>query len=280
LSRFDKARRDNDANVWLMNARAVPIAAWGVFAVVALGSGAVAQTGTPRPAAPSPSPTPLAFTARAHADITVVATDRTITGSAVLGMSQRANLTRVDIISVKTDAIPLPPISGTFVIDRSARTVTAWSGVTKRYYVSRMSPSPSPGPTPTPQGLFVGTSFLAGLDVMDVSLKLTGHTTTAGIATSGLAIDAHFAKKGSLQVVHATATTQLADEYGAFPMTIDATLDRGGSQSLKVSYAVDELTRALPAAAGFHVPAGYTKATSMMGVIFSSGTPTVQPSLH
>jgi len=263
-----------------MNARAVSIAAWGVFAVVALGSAAGAQSGTPRPAPPNPSPTPLAFTARAHASITVVTNDRTITGSAVLGMSQRANLTRVELISVKTDAVPLPPISATFVVDRSARTVTAWSDATKRYYVSRMSPSPSAGPTPTPkpQGLFVGTSFLAGLDVMDVSVKLTGHTTTAGIATSGLAIDAHFAKKGSLNVVHATGTTQLADEYGAFPLTIDLSLDPGGSQSLKLSYAVDELTRAVPAAAGFRVPVGYTKATSMMGVVLNSMPSTVQPS--
>jgi hypothetical protein len=266
--------------VALMNARAVPIVAWGVFAVVALGSGAAAQTGTPRPGAPSPSPTPLAFTARAHADITVVTTDRTITGSAVLGMSQRANLTRVDIISVKTDAIPLPLISATFVVDRNARTVTSWSGATKRYYVSRMSPSPSPGPTPTPkqQGLFVGTSPFAGFDMLDVSMKLTGHTTTAGIATTGLAFDAHFQKKGSLTVVHATATTQLADEYGAFPLTIDLAVDPGGPQSLKISYAVDELTRAVPAPAGFRVPAGYTKATSVMAVLLRGSISTGFPS--
>ncbi len=190
-----------------MNTTVVRVVAGGVFALAALGSAVNAQTGTPRPAAPSPSPTPLAFTARAHADVTVVSSGRTITGSVVMGMSQRANLTRVDIISVQTDAIPLPPISASFVVDRSARTVTGWSAATKKYYVQRMAPSPSPGPTPTPkpQGLFAGTSFLAGLDVMDVSVKLTGHTTTAGLPTSGLAIDAHFAKKGSLTVVHATA---------------------------------------------------------------------------
>lgn len=257
-----------------MNRTVARVVAGGAFALGVLGSAANAQTRTPAPAAPSPSPTPLAFTVRAHANVTIVTTDRTITGSAVLGVSQRANLTRVDIVSVQTDAIPLPPISGTFVIDRSAKTVTGWSAATKQYYVQRMAPAPSPGPTPTPkpQGLFTGTSFLAGLDVMDLSAKLTGHTTTAGLPTSGLAIDAHFAKKGSLTVIHATATTQLADDYGGFPMTVDVTLDPGGSQSLKLSYAVDELTRALPAAAGFHVPTGYTKATSMLGVLIHSGT--------
>jgi len=77
-------------------------------------------------------------------------------------------------------------------------------------------------------------------------------------------------KKGSLQVVHGDGDTQLADEYGAFPMTIDATLGPRGSAEPEVSYAVDELTRALPAAAGFHCRRDTTKATSMM-VIFSSG---------
>jgi hypothetical protein len=267
-----------------MNRTVARNAVCGVFALVALGSAAAAQTAAPRPpGVASPAPSPLAFTARAHADISVVTADRTITGSAVLGMSQRANLTRVDLISVKTDAIPLPPISVTFVIDRNAKTVTTWSVASKRYYVQRMSPSPSPGPTPTPKplGLFVGTSPFAKLDVLDVSMKLTGHTTTAGIATTGLAIDAHFAKQGSTNVAHATATAQLADEFGAFPLTIDVLLEPGGSltnvsaqtgvsppTSLKVSYAVDELTRAVPPVAGFRVPAGYTKATSIMAVVF------------
>ena len=110
-----------------MDTRVVRVLAGGAFALAALGSAVNAQTAPPKPAPASPSPTPLAFTARAHADVTVVSTGRTITGSAVLGMSQRANLTGVDVISVKTDAIPLPPVSATFVVDRSARTVTGWS---------------------------------------------------------------------------------------------------------------------------------------------------------
>jgi hypothetical protein len=276
-----------------MNTTVARTAACGAFALVALGSAAVAQTATPRPpGAPSPAPTPLAFTARAHADITVVTTDRTITGSAVLGMAQRANLTRVDVISVKTDVLPLPPISASFVIDRNAKTVTTWSTASKRYYVQRMLPAPSPGPTPTPKpfGLFVGTSPFAKVDVLDVSMKMTGHTTTAGIATTGLAFDAHFAKKGSVNVVHVTATTQLADEYGAFPLTIEVLLEPGAPvgigappsastpSSVKLSYAVDELTRAVPPIAGFRVPAGYTKATSMMAVVFRGSITVGQPS--
>ncbi len=274
-----------------MNTTIVRIAVCGLFVLGGLVSPAAAQKTTPRPAAmparpaPSPSPTPLAFTARAHADITVVTADRTIDGKAVLGMSQRANLTRVDVISVTTDAIPLPPISVSFVVDRNARTVTSWSAATKQYYVQRMSPAPSPGPTPAPKplGLFAGTSPFAKLDVLDVSIKLTGHTTTAGIATTGLLIDGHFAKKGSTNVAHATVTTQLADDFGAFPLTIDASLEPGAPStgvtspaSVKLSYAVDELTRALPAAAGFRVPAGYRRATSMLAVIFpgQSSAPT------
>jgi hypothetical protein len=265
-----------------MNTTVVRIAAGGLFALGVLAGAADAQTAAPRPAAsPSPAPTPLAFTARAHANVTVGTGDRTIGGTAVLGMSQRANLTRVDVISVTADAIPLPPISVTFVIDRNARTVTAWSDATKKYYVQRMSPAPSPGPTstPKPQGVFTGTSPFAKLDVLDVSIKLTGHTTTAGIPTSGLAIDAHFGKKGSTNVTHATATMQLADEYGAFPLTIDVLLDPGASSTgIKLSYAVDEMTRAIPAAAAFSVPAGYAQATSIMAVVFRASAPTGQAS--
>jgi hypothetical protein len=276
-----------------MNTTVARSAVCGVFALVALGSAAAAQTTAPRaPGTPSPAPTPLAFTARAHADIAVVTADRTITGSAVLGMSQRANLTRVDVISVKTDVLPLPPISVSFVIDRNAKTVTAWSTNSKRYFVQHIVPSPSPGPTPTPKpfGIFVGRSPFANLDVLDLSVKMTGHTTTAGIATTGLAIDGHFAKKGSTNVAHATATTQLADEYGAFPLTIDVLLEPGAQvglsapasmsapSSLKLSYAVDELTRAAPPIASFRVPAGYTKATSVMAVVFHGTVTNVQAS--
>jgi hypothetical protein len=254
------------------------IATWGVVALVAIGSIAAAPTPAPKPrATPRATPTPLAFTARGHADISLSFGDRDVSGTAELGMSQRANLTRFDVISVHSDALPLPPITLTVVIDRTARIATVWSGMTKQFYVQRFTVSPGPGPTPKPSPfpLFVGRSPFANLDVLDMRMRLTGHGTTADIATTGLEFEAHFANKGSNKIAHVTATTQLADEYGGFPMAIELGFDSTGStQTAKMSYGVDSLTRAVPNLAGFLVPAGYTRASSVLAVIltgFSTG---------
>jgi len=252
------------------------VATWGVVALVAIGSIAAAQTPAPKSrATPGPTPTPLAFTARGHAEISLVMADRQVSGTAELGMSQRAHLTRFDVISVHSDAIPLPPVNLTVVIDRTARSATVWSSVTKHYYVQRFTAASGPGPTPAPKPfpLFVGHSPFANLDVLDLRVRLTGHETTAGIATTGLEYEAHFAKKGSTNLAHVRATTELADEYGGFPMAVEVGFDMSGSaQSAKLSYAVDSLTRAVPDIAGFRVPAGYTRATSILAVILNNVT--------
>jgi hypothetical protein len=254
------------------------IATLGVAALVATGSIAAAPTPAPKPrATPRPTATPQAFTARGHAEISFSTGDRDVSGTAELGLSQRANLTRFDVLSVHSDALPLPPVSLTVVIDRTARTATVWSGMTKRFYVQRFTVSPGPGPTPTPSPfpLFVGRSPFANLDVLDFRVRLTGHGSTAGIATTALEYEAHFAQKGSTKVAHVTATTQLADEYGAFPMAIELGFDSTGStQTAKMSYGIDSLTRAVPDLAGFLVPAGYTRASSVLAVVltgFSTG---------
>ena len=252
------------------------IATWGVVALVAIGSIAAAQTPAPKPrATPRPTATPLAFTARGHAEISLVMADRQVSGTAELGMSQRANLTRFAVLSVHSDAFPLPPVNLTVVIDRTARSATVWSSVTKHFYVQHFTVSSGPGPTPAPAPfpLFVGHSPFANLDVLDLRMRLTGHGTTADIATTGLEFEAHFAKKGSTNLAHVRATTDLADEYGGFPMAVELSFDTSGStQTAKLSYAVDSLTRALPDIAGFRVPAGYTRATSILAVVLSNVT--------
>src|ERR1700688_4526890 len=101
-------------------------------------------------ASPAPSPSPLALAARAHADVTVDAQGRTMTGNALLGLSMRARLVRVDVLSVKTDAMTLPPIAVTLVIDRGANTVAVWNDVTKVYHVQSFLPSRSASPSPRP----------------------------------------------------------------------------------------------------------------------------------
>jgi hypothetical protein len=269
--------------------RLVPRAAVVAFSVAAVCAGtAGAQTATPSPA---PAATPIAFSAHAHATLTIIAQGTTYGGDVRFALAQRTNLTRVDVLSVKSDAFPLPPLSATVVIDRRANTLTIWSDTTKLYrvqpFLPRLGASPSPAPrasarpTATPAPARRVTSPLAGLEVLDVSLKLTGHTTTAGIPTTGLAFDLQVRKKGDQAASHVVASTQLADEFAAFPMTLDVSLEPGTAPfSAKLAYAVDDLTRGLPPLTSFGVPAGYKRASSIFRVLFPPGTNIVPPTIR
>ncbi len=70
----------------------------------------------------------------------------------------------------------------------------------------------------------------------------------------------------------------------AFPMTLDVSVEPGAAPfGAKLAYVVDDLAHALPPAARFDIPAGYTKAPSFMGVIFSGGVraaPSPVPAPH
>lgn len=258
------------------------VAVWVMLSVLAVAGRAAAQSPAPSPAA---APAPAAFSAHAHANVTVTTASGTFGGTAQFGVAQRATKTRIDLLSVKSDSFPVPPISVTAVIDRGANTITLWSDSTKLYRVQPFIPrlpasaSPRPSATPSPRATASprasaspavrGTSPFAKLDVLAVSLKLTGHTATAGLPTTGLAFDLQVQNKGDKAQTHVTATTQLADDYAVFPMTIDASVEPGGgSFNAKLNYAVDDLTRGLPPATAFDVPAGYREAPSLLGVIF------------
>jgi hypothetical protein len=261
---------------------ACAISVCAVAAAVALGGSAGAQTARPS-ATPAAAPTPAGFSARAHTNVTISAQGTTYEGAAQLAVEQREQLTRVDLLSVKSDAFPVPPITGTVVIDRRANTLTLWSDTTKLYRVQPFIPRPAASATPrprpsatarpsaTPAPARRATSPLENLDVLDASLKLTGHTTTAGLPTTGLAFDLRVRKKGDQAASHVTATTQLADGYAVFPVTLDVSLEPGAVPfGARISYAVDSFTNGLPPAARFEVPAGYAEAPSVLGVLFPS----------
>ncbi len=261
--------------------------------VACVGEPAFAQS-RPSPA-PTAAPAPPGFTARAHADVSVQAQGQTFSGSVQLAVAQRDALVRVDVLSLHSDTLPVPPITATLVIDHNTRTVTAWNDSTRTYHVQRFelphvlggaSPSPSPAvpsprPSAAPRRAAPRMSALRDLDVLAFSMKLTGHTMTAGVPTSGLAFDFQVAKKGARGTTHVTATTQLADDYPVFPMTIDASAEPGsGGLVSKLTYAVDSLVRELPPPSRFTVPAGYTDAGSLFAVLAPghAGHPTPAPS--
>ncbi len=192
-------------------------------------------------------------------------------GSAQLGLAQRGNRTRIDLLSVRSDALPLPPLSLTAVIDRDANTLAVWNDVSKRYRVQPLPRVPTgvvPRPSPSPGASRRTGSPLAGLDVLALSLRLAGHGTTAGLPTTGLDFDLQVRRRGDATAAHVTATTQLADEFAFFPMVLDVSLDPGSARfGVKLVYAVDQLTRTAPAPARFEIPAGYAEARSFQDLI-------------
>ena len=261
-----------------MSVHLLRAAAYAMLPALALASAAGAQT-----APPSPSPLPASaaggFAAHAHANATVVVQGATYTGFVQLAVAQRATLTRVDVLSLRSDSFPIPPITATVVIDRRANTLTVWSDATKQYRVQPFVPTParsaSPQPRPTarpsasPSPAVRGTSPFAKLDVLELTVKLTGHTTTAGLPTTGLAFDLQVRNKGDVATSHVAATAQIADDYTAFPVTLDLSLEPGTVPfGAKLSYAVDDLTPGVPPLSRFAIPAGYTEASSLMTVIF------------
>ena len=252
-------------------------AALVLAAAIALAAPSAAQTAAP---SPSPLPTPVAFSAQAHANVVVTTQSGTFDGTATLGVTQRTGLLRIDVISVKSESLPLPPVTATIVLDRRANTFTVWSDATKKYltrpFLPHAAPSGSPNPSPKPgtSRAAAGTSPFAKLDVLEMSIKLTGHTSTAGLATTGLAFDMQVRKKGDAAASHVTATTQLADDYLAFPVSIDAAVEPGASGfGAKLAYAVDQFTRSVPPATQFTVPKGYTQARSLFEVVLPQHQP-------
>jgi len=266
---------------------AAALASCAILAALFAGGAAVAQT--PRPS-PSPVPTPVAFSAHAHANVTVVTQSATFTGSVQLAVAQRTNLMRFDVLSVKSDAFPLPPFAVTAVLDRGANTVTIWNDTTKQYHVQsflpgaagsappRPSMSPRPSTSPRAAGpLMRGRSPFADLEMLSMTLKMTGHTTTSGLPTTGMSFDFQVQRKGDKTPSHVIATTQLADEFSAFPMTVDVSIEPGMAPvTAKLSYAVDDLSRDTPPLVSFKVPAGYTETSSVLAVIFPGRFPVIR----
>lgn len=264
-----------------MIARAARVAAWLMLPLILCAAPVGAQVPSASPS-PSPVPTPIAFSARAHAQVTVTTASGAFSGTAQLGLAQRAGLTRIDVLSVASDSFPVPPIAVTAVIDRNTNTLTVWSPTTKLYRVQafvpraaspspRPSASPRPTPSPSPRPAQRGTSPFAKLEVLSLTLKLAGHATKLDLPATALQFDLLVQNKGDAKPSHVTASALIADDFSFFPLSLDASLEPGTAPfSATLSYAVDELTRGAPPPASFTVPAGYKEAPSLLGVIFPS----------
>ena len=257
----------------------VTMIARSVFLVLAL---LIPATGANAQSAPSPVP-PTGFSSRGHLTVNVPIQTSTIYAGARLAVSQRDQLTRIDLLSVDAAILPIRIPQLTFVIDRRANIVTGWNDSAHIYYTQSFLPSSlggvshsAPVPEASNRPSRLEHSPLANLDLLTFNMRLTGRTTVAGIPSSGLAFDAKIRQYGKIAISHVTGTAQLADDFAFFPTAIHARIQSGDLPRAAVfAYAVDAFDRGAPPAETFAVPNGYSEATSMIGVL--SGIPRQRP---
>ena len=168
--------------------------------------------------------------------------------------------------------ITVPPGIISFVFDSVANTVTIWNGRSRTFYVQSMLPS-LPGSAssrlPAPVLPPIARSPFADLEVFSFTFALANHAVTSGLPTTGLVMNIDFKMKDAPAISHISATMQLADEFAAFPVAINAHVDPGTSAfSGRLSYLVDDFAHSAPASIRFTVPGGYAPAASLIAVLF------------
>jgi hypothetical protein len=234
------------------------------------------------PASAPPSPEPAGFSGRAHITLRIPSQGSTVTAGAGVAVSQREQLTRIDLLSVDASALPIriPPL--TCVIDRRANTITVWNDAAHLYHTQSFLPAafggsgrPTPAPDASPRQSRAERSMLADLDVLTFNLRLTGHARTAGIASTGLAFDAKARQRGKTAIVHLSGTMQIANDSALFPVAFQAQVSVNSLAPSRVSYLVDAFERHPPPPETFVVPSGYREAATFGEVL--SGIPQHAP---
>jgi hypothetical protein len=226
------------------------------------------------PASAPPSPVPSGFSGRAHITVTFPFQSSNMSASARVTVAQSDQLTRVELVSVDQSILPVQIPRFTFVVNRRTNTVTAWNDTARVYYTQAFLPqqfggparlSPPPGTSARPSR--PERSALASVDLLTFNLRLTGHTTTAGIASTGLAFDMKVRRHGQTALSHITGTVQIADDFAFFPVAIQAQIHGNGlGTPATFLYTVDSFDRDAPLPEAFVIPDGYREATSLIGV--------------
>ena len=225
----------------------------------------------------SPAAAAAGFSARAHLTIAFAMRGAKQSVAVRVAITQRNDLTRVDLVAFEVPGLSIKTAPMTFVIDRRANTITAWNDTTHVYYTQSFlprslgggaaQPSPAPSSTTAPDTR-PARSVLAGLDLLTMDVRLTGHSVVGGIASTGLKLNAKIRRHGATAVSHVTASMAVADDFAFFPVALQAQLvGTGPSAGPSLTYAVDAFSRDVPAASGFALPDGYALATSLLRVV-------------
>ena len=257
------------------------------LALILAGTAANAQDApaSPPPSA-APSPVPSGFSGRAHITLSLPIRGSTMTVGARVAVAQRDQLTRVDLLSVDASMLPIQIPQLTFVLNRRTNAVTVWNAAAQVYHTQSFLPAgfggparPAPAPGAMARPSRPERSVLASLDLLTFDMRLTGHTTTAGIASTGLAFDMKIRQHEKTAVSHVTGSLQMADDFAFFPIALQAHVQVSAAATPAVlSYLVDSFDRQLPPAEMFVLPDGYREAPSLLGVFSGIARRTALPS--
>ncbi len=161
--------------------------------------------------------------------------------------------------------------------DGATGATTAWSNQNKTYYqmappraAAAGSAAPAPSAPASPSDPLAGLASLAATlrDVQSATIQLTGHSQVNGHPTTGIDLQLKRQLPGKpLEDYHAQLA--LADDLADFPVqiafaSVPATKQAfGGTMKLDLTSVVRET----PDDSVFAVPAGYTRVTSLSGVL-------------
>lgn len=170
----------------------------------------------------------------------------------------------------------LGPGGVTVVYDGATGGITAWSSANRTYYVT--NPVRAAAPPPSPAGVAAAgagdpLSALAGVaaalrDVQSATIQLVGHNVVNGHPATGLDVQVKRQLPGKPPESY-HAQLALADDLAGFPvqLTLQSVAPTptafGGTMKLDLTNVQADN----PDDALFHVPPGYTRVTSLSGVL-------------
>jgi hypothetical protein len=231
---------------------------------------------------------PAGFSARGNLVVTTEISGAKLHVGGNIALEERGSSVRLDVLSIGfpgTDptlsalaSSQLFPSGGyTVVLNRADRTYTVWSPSKRIYFTSQPGAQPPASNPAVAAATTVGSSndmlhaFSAARPLRDyrvfsASLNLTGHGTTNGHPTTGLAFALKRQERtGSLMDVH--GTLELADDLDEVPVQLTASVNgAGGAPPSSLRLDLTSIDRDTPPDADFSVPANYTRAERVTDV--------------
>ena len=259
----------------------------------ALAAAAALLLASPAVAGAAPAPVPAIPSLRSSGTLVVQAN---VQGSPVnvggrVALYHKGTLYRLDVLSLgfpgtsgdlsALAATLIGPGGVSMLYDGGSGALTAWSNANKTYY----SEAPQRGPAPTAPAAvstapgtagdpLAALATLAGVlrDVQTASIQLIGHSTVNGHPATSLDVQMRRQLPGKpLENYHAQLA--LADDLGDFPVqitlqSVPATPSAfGGTAKLDLT----DVQRDDPADTLFTIPQGYTRVSSLAGVLRMPG---------